>query len=102
MVGGGRQSGFASPYKPDCLDLSLPCSNHGIGSMGDMEILLQLPAIYCQLRHAEGHLVITWQSGMGRAENNMRQGFAIQRAHRTERVKRALSIAIPVLAYIWR
>jgi hypothetical protein len=41
-------------------------------------------------------------SGRGRAENNMRQGFAIQRAHRTERVKRALSIAIPVLAYIWR
>src|SRR5689334_11200206 len=38
---------------------------------------------------------------MGRAENSIRQGFAIQRAQRTERFTRALSIAIPVLAYIW-
>jgi len=40
--------------------------------------------------------------GVGRAENNMRHGFAIQRAQRTERVTRALSIAIPVFAYICR
>jgi len=42
------------------------------------------------------------QCGMGRAANNMRHGFAIQRAQRTERVTRALSIAIPVFAYICR
>jgi hypothetical protein len=40
--------------------------------------------------------------GIGRAANNMRHGFAIQRAQRTERVTRALSIAIPVFAYICR
>ena|SRR5581483_1504103 len=40
--------------------------------------------------------------GIGRAANNMRQGFAIQRAQRTERLTRALSIAIPVFAYICR
>lgn len=42
------------------------------------------------------------QSGRGRAANSMRQGFAIQRAHRTERLTRALSIAMPVFAYICR
>jgi hypothetical protein len=42
------------------------------------------------------------QCGMGRAANNIRQGFAIQRAQRTERATRALSIAIPVFAYICR
>lgn len=42
------------------------------------------------------------ECGMGRAANNMRHGFAIQRAQRIERVTRALSIAIPVFAYICR
>src|SRR4051812_2344559 len=41
-------------------------------------------------------------SGRGRAANRTRHGSAIQRAQRTERFTRALSVAMPVLAYIWR
>lgn len=39
---------------------------------------------------------------MGGAEKSRRHGFAIQRAHRAERSTRALSVAMPVLAYICR
>ena len=41
-------------------------------------------------------------SGIGFAENSRRHGFAIQRAQLAERPTRALSVAIPVLAYICR
>lgn len=34
--------------------------------------------------------------------NNRRHGRASQRAHRFALLLRALSVAIPVLAYIWR
>lgn len=40
--------------------------------------------------------------GSGRATNRRRQGRAISRAHRLARLTRALSVAMPVLAYIWR
>lgn len=39
---------------------------------------------------------------MGRAEKSRRQGFASQRAQRPDEAMRALSVAIPVSAYIWR
>ena len=42
----------------------------------------------------------TSRFGMGDPVNNLRQGFAIQRAHWVDRSTRALSVAIPVLAYI--
>ena len=48
--------------------------------------------------HASGSS--SW--GIGRAEKRRRHGFASQRAHRADRATRALSVAIPVLAYIWR
>jgi hypothetical protein len=44
----------------------------------------------------------TWSSGIGRAEKRARHGFASQRAQRVDRAIRALSVAIPVSAYIWR
>jgi len=42
------------------------------------------------------------RSGIGRALNKRRQGLAIHRAHRADRPTRALSVAMPVLAYICR
>ena len=50
----------------------------------------------CEIHHPD------LEFSMGRATNNIRHGFANQRAQRTERVTRALSIAIPVFAYICR
>ena len=44
----------------------------------------------------------TSSRGMGRAENRYRHGLAIQRAQRTDRATRALSVAMPVFAYICR
>jgi hypothetical protein len=44
----------------------------------------------------------TCRSGIGGAANSRRHGRASQRAHREARFTRALSVAIPVLAYIWR
>ena len=44
----------------------------------------------------------SWSSGMGRPAKSGRQALAIQRAHRAERLTRALSVAIPVFAYICR
>ena len=41
-------------------------------------------------------------SGMGRAAKRRRHGRASQRAHCTDRETRALSVAMPVLAYICR
>src|SRR5258705_13832927 len=41
-------------------------------------------------------------SGMGLAWKSLRQGTASQRAQELARFCRALSVAIPVLAYIWR
>jgi hypothetical protein len=49
---------------------------------------------------ATGRSIRRW--GIGRPANNRRQGIAINRAHRTDRLTRALSVAIPVFAYIWR
>ena len=75
------------------------------GLMSEMAMFRQLwcsdMAIYATWGTFRTLKVIT-QSGMGRAANNMRQGFAIQRAQRTERLTRALSIAMPVFAYICR
>jgi hypothetical protein len=39
---------------------------------------------------------------MGLAMNRLRQGLASQRAHLLALLRRALSVAIPVLAYICR
>src|SRR6266540_3636201 len=44
----------------------------------------------------------TCRSGIGGAANSRRHGAAIIRAHRAERLTRALSVAMPVFAYIWR
>ena len=44
----------------------------------------------------------TCSSGIGLAENNNRQGFAIHRASRFAFFFRALSVEIPVFAYICR
>src|SRR5579859_4761208 len=44
----------------------------------------------------------TRRSGMGGPVNRRRHGFAIQRAQRAERATRALSVAMPVSAYIRR
>jgi len=44
----------------------------------------------------------TLRSGMGRAANNRWHGLASQRAQRADRETRALSVAIPVSAYICR
>src|SRR4051812_23038735 len=41
-------------------------------------------------------------SGIGFALNSLRQGIANQRAHPLARLLRALSVAIPVVAYICR
>ena len=41
-------------------------------------------------------------SGIGRPAKSRRHGIAISRAQRAERLTRALSVAIPVFAYIWR
>ena len=39
---------------------------------------------------------------MGGAAKSRRHGAAMIRAQRAERLTRALSVAIPVFAYIWR
>ena len=39
-------------------------------------------------------------AGIGRATKKRRHGFAIRRAHRLARLTRALSVAMPVFAYI--
>lgn len=44
----------------------------------------------------------TVRSGIGDAWNSRRQGFAIHRAAVVARLILALSVAIPVFAYIWR
>jgi hypothetical protein len=41
-------------------------------------------------------------SGIGFASNNFRHGTASQRATRVAFCRRALSVEIPVFAYIWR
>src|ERR1700730_7207323 len=48
------------------------------------------------------HAVGTWRFGMGGAANSRWHGFASQRAQREDRETRALSVAIPVSAYISR
>src|SRR5262245_56427608 len=44
----------------------------------------------------------TSSSGISGPANSRRHGAAITRAHRADRLTRALSVAIPVLAYICR
>ena len=44
----------------------------------------------------------TWRFGMGRPANRWRQGLPSKRTHLPERETRALSVAMPVSAYIWR
>jgi hypothetical protein len=41
-------------------------------------------------------------SGIGLAWKRRKQGFASHRTRRADRATRALSVAMPVLAYIWR
>ena len=43
-----------------------------------------------------------WRSGMGLPAKSRCVGLLIQRAHRTERARRALSVEMPVFAYICR
>ena len=43
-----------------------------------------------------------WRSGMGLPAKRRRHGIANQRTHSRERDTRALSVAMPVSAYIWR
>ena len=52
--------------------------------------------------HAVGRFAQAGTSrfGMGDPANSLRQGFAIHRAHRVDRSTRALSVAMPVFAYI--
>ena len=42
----------------------------------------------------------TSRFGIGDPANSLRQGLAIHRAHRVDRSTRALSVAMPVFAYI--
>ena len=44
----------------------------------------------------------TWRCGMGRPAKRWRQGMPNIRTHLPERETRALSVAMPVSAYIWR
>ena len=44
----------------------------------------------------------TCSCGMGRPAKRCRHGFASRRTHFPERETRALSVAMPVSAYIWR
>lgn len=44
----------------------------------------------------------TCRSGSGRPANSRRHGMAISLAHCADRFTRALSVAMPVFAYIWR
>ena len=44
----------------------------------------------------------SWRSGIGAATNNRRTALASHRARRAERATRALSVAMPVFAYICR
>ena len=44
----------------------------------------------------------TCSPGIGRPRNSLRQGTASNRAHDVARLLRALSVEIPVLAYICR
>src|SRR5207247_4738422 len=44
----------------------------------------------------------TWRSGIGVAANSRWHGLAISRAQVADRLMRALSVAMPVLAYICR
>jgi hypothetical protein len=50
----------------------------------------------------EGFGLSIRRSGIGRPAKSLRHGIAISLAHRAERLTRALSVAIPVFAYIWR
>ena len=44
----------------------------------------------------------TWRCGIGVVRNRRRVASPSQRAHHVDRATRALSVAIPVLAYICR
>ena len=60
--------------------------------------LCRLPSAICPC--GSNPYTGTCRSGIGRATNTRRQGFASIRAIRSERAWRALSVAIPVFAYI--
>jgi hypothetical protein len=55
-----------------------------------------------QLEDSRAWSAGTCRSGIGRPANRRRHGTAIHRARRAERLTRALSVAMPVFAYIWR
>lgn len=61
-------------------------------------------ALFAGVRASAGQAprVGTDRSGSGFAVNRRRHGLAMRRAHRFARLTRALSVAIPVFAYIWR
>jgi hypothetical protein len=52
------------------------------------------------LMNATGSPAGSWRCGMGAATNSRRERRASHRARRAERSTRALSVAMPVFAYI--
>src|SRR5690606_6738566 len=55
-----------------------------------------------QNRFGHAFEIVLASPGSGRATNRRRHGLAISRAQRFARLTRALSVAMPVLAYICR
>src|SRR5688500_17830973 len=89
----------AEPPTKDCADRKIPLRRR-VRKRGPLapRIPQAAGARSWSLKPVSG----TARSGIGGAWNNRRQGLAIQRAHMAERLTRALSVAIPVLAYICR
>ena len=107
-VGAGRHAHDEQTLDRSHLDRDRPRWFHRAvtGSRG-ASVGREHPAAQCQQdRQSSQHPEILRQrnckSGMGRPAKRRRHGFAINRAHWADRLTRALSVAIPVLAYICR
>ena len=106
--GAARAVGAANGRNP--VSIVAPChrvvgSNGALtGFAGGLDVKARLLAL--EGAGAERKLqtsgVAIASDGIGRATNSRRQGRAIRRAHRFARLTRALSVAMPVLAYICR
>jgi hypothetical protein len=83
---------MASPGSP-------PSKSGSEGLSSFLEGRLQLITVRGLDRAGRGG---TANSGIGLAWNSLRHGLASQRAQRFAFDRRALSVAIPVFAYIWR
>jgi hypothetical protein len=57
---------------------------------------------FLPVRAIEIRQMLTCRPGIGLPANRRRHGIAMSRAQRTDRLTRALSVAMPVLAYICR